>query len=338
MKALVERPPHDVRDDHGSHGSSDRFGPTPSANLPGSESANISGLSSWTEILKTWLDACRVHQWCKNTLVFVPLLTSHQFSTQNVTSAAFAFIAFSLCASAIYLLNDLVDLKADREHPRKRHRALASGRLSKTAALTAIPILLTGSAAVAFAVSRSFALILLSYLVVTIAYSFYLKRLAIVDIIALASFYTLRIIGGAVAIDVLLSQWLLVFSIFIFTSLALIKRYAELVARQAAALPDPTDRDYRVSDAAMVGALAAGSGLNAVTILTLYLSSPNALDIYSRPALLWLLVPLLIYWVARALIMAHRNEMHHDPVVFTFSDRASRIAALCMVNTVLVAI
>jgi 4-hydroxybenzoate polyprenyltransferase len=179
---------------------------------------------------------------------------------------------------------------------------------------------------------------LAAYFVLTSAYTFYLKRLVIVDIVVLASLYTMRIVAGAVAISVPLSEWLLIFSIFIFTSLALIKRYAELAISRETSLPDATNRDYGISDMQMAAALAAASGMNAITIICLYLSSPAVRTLYRTPELLWLLVPLLIHWVSRALMLAHRGKMNHDPIVFAFHDGPSRVTALLMVMTVLSAI
>ena len=288
--------------------------------------------------LGVWFDALRVHQWTKNALVFVPLLTSHQFSPANFLSVALAFAAFSLCASSVYLLNDLVDLKSDRAHPSKRLRAIASGKLSRARATTAIPFLLGAAILTALIVSAAFTATLLGYFALTTAYTFYLKRLVILDIIVLAGLYTLRIVAGAVVIQVYLSEWLLIFSIFIFTSLALIKRHAELAMRQQASLADAGNRDYGVGDMQIVAALAAASGMNAITIMSLYLSSPAVLALYHRPALLWLLDPLVIYWIARALMLAHRRQMNHDPIVFALRDGPSRIVGLLMVMVVLAAI
>jgi 4-hydroxybenzoate polyprenyltransferase len=285
-----------------------------------------------------WISGLRVHQWAKNALVLVPLLTSHQFSTTNSLNATLAFAAFSLCASAVYLLNDLVDLEADRAHPTKRFRVVASGQLPSEVAAAAIPFLLLVAAMTALTVSSAFAGMLATYFVLTSAYTFYLKRLVVVDIVVLASLYTMRIVAGAVAISVPLSEWLLLFSIFIFTSLALIKRYAELSINREASLPDAANRDYGFGDMQMVGALAAASGMNAIVIICLYLSSPAVRTLYRTPELLWLLVPLLIHWVSRALMLAHRGKMSHDPIVFAFQDGPSRVTALLMVVTVLAAI
>jgi 4-hydroxybenzoate polyprenyltransferase len=295
--------------------------------------AQASGFS-----LSVWGSALRVYQWAKNALVFVPLLTSHQFSTASGIKAMSAFVAFSMCASAVYLLNDLVDLEADQAHPTKRFRAIASGQLPAGMAAAAIPFLLLLALMTALTVSPAFAGMLAAYFVLTSAYTFYLKRLVIVDVVVLASLYTIRIIAGAVAIDVPLSEWLLIFSIFIFTSLALIKRYAELSIRREASLPDASNRDYGVGDMQIVAALAAASGLNAITIICFYLSSPSVRTLYHKPVLLWLLVPLMVHWVSRALMLAHRGKMNHDPIVFAFRDGPSRVATLLMIVTVLAAI
>lgn len=307
---------------------------------PSTVSERVDGEASlrWSTSLKTWLDALRVHQYAKNTLVFVPVLTSHQFSASAFISAALAFIAFSLCASGAYLLNDVVDLKSDRAHPIKRNRPISAGSLSVSSALVAVPCLWLASAAVALMVSSSFLAVIAAYLATTLAYSLYFKKKVLVDIVVLSALYTLRIFGGAVAIEVYLSEWLMIFSLFIFTSLALIKRYAEMALHLEDGLQAPSSRDYRTSDVNIIGALAAASGFNAITVLSLYVSSEIAIQAYSRPWMLWLLNPLLLYWIGRALIAAHRQEMREDPLVYTFKDRSSRIAILIMMCTVLAAI
>jgi 4-hydroxybenzoate polyprenyltransferase len=287
---------------------------------------------------RTWLNALRVHQYAKNTLVFVPALTSHQINLASLGSAFLAFLALSACASSAYLLNDLFDLAADRQHPTKRHRAIASGDLPISSALIAIPLLWIVSAAAGLCISGTFVAVLGAYLATTIAYSLYLKKKMLVDIVTLAGLYTIRIVGGAVAIGVYISEWLMIFSLFIFTSLALIKRYSELAMRQGSRLSDPANRDYRISDLQIVGAMAAASGMNAITVFSLYVSSPTVAQMYSRPWMLWLLNPLLLYWISRALMLAHRQAMHDDPIVYTFKDNASRIVVVAMMCIVLAAI
>jgi 4-hydroxybenzoate polyprenyltransferase len=290
--------------------------------------------TSW----RSWLNALRVHQYAKNTLVFVPALTSHQLNLSSLGSAVLAFLAFSACASSAYLLNDLFDLAADRHHPTKRLRAIASGDLPIVSALIAIPLLWIVSAAAGLCISGMFVAVLGAYLATTIVYSLSLKRKMLVDIVALAALYTVRILGGAIAVGVFLSEWLTIFSLFIFTSLALIKRYSELRMRQGFGLSNPANRDYRISDLRIIAAMAAASGMNAITVLSLYASSPAVAQMYTRPWMLWLLSPLLLYWIGRALMLAHRQEMPDDPIVYTFKDSASRIIVGAMMCVVLAAI
>jgi 4-hydroxybenzoate polyprenyltransferase len=288
--------------------------------------------------LRTWLGALRVYQYAKNTLVFVPLITSHQFNLASLANAVLAFVAFSAAASSAYLLNDILDLNADRNHPTKRDRAIASGRLPIASALTAVPFLATAALVAAAAISWSLLATIVAYLVITVAYSLQLKKMLLVDIIALAGLYTTRILGGAIAINVHLSEWLLIFSLFVFTSLALTKRYGELAMRQGAGLADPVNRDYRVGDLGIVAVLAGACGMNAITIFSLYISSPAVTSMYRSPGLLWLLNPLLLYWIGRALMIAHRQEMHDDPIVYTFKDWPSRVTIVLMTCIALAAI
>jgi 4-hydroxybenzoate polyprenyltransferase/phosphoserine phosphatase len=287
---------------------------------------------------RTWARMLRVHQYAKNALIFVPLLTSHLFTVETLTQALIAFVAFSLCASSIYILNDLVDLQDDRRHRTKCRRPLACGAVPLMHGLIAIPILFLSSVALAATVSLPFLGVLLGYFALTTAYSFALKRMMIVDVITLAGLYSVRVIGGAVATGIVISEWLLAFCMMIFMSLALIKRYVELAARRDANLPDPTSRDYKNSDLDIIAALAAGAGFNAVTIFTLYISSEAINGLYTRPQILWLVGPLLMYWIARALILASRRLMDDDPVVFAIKDKVSLMTFGATALLVLVAI
>lgn len=288
--------------------------------------------------LKTWAQALRVYQYAKNTLVFVPAITAHQMNLATLGYALLAFLAFSACASGAYLMNDLLDLSADRQHPTKRHRALAAGRLPMSSALLAIPALWLLAVAASLCISPLFLGVLGGYLATTIAYSLVLKRKMLVDVVTLAGLYTLRIIAGAVGVGVVLSEWLLIFSLFVFTSLALIKRFSELSMRESAGLADPSNRDYRITDLHIIGAMAAASAMNAVTVFSLYVSSSAVTPLYSRPWMLWLLNPLLLYWFGRALMMAHRREMPDDPILYTFRDGASRTTVAAMICIMLAAI
>jgi 4-hydroxybenzoate polyprenyltransferase/phosphoserine phosphatase len=285
--------------------------------------SDVDHLPSANPTLKTWAKLLRVHQYAKNALVLVPLFTSHLFTVETVAQALVALVAFSLCASSVYIVNDLVDLQADRAHRSKCSRPLACGAIPLAHGVVAAPLLFLSAVVVASTVSLSFLGVLLGYFALTTAYSFVLKRMMLVDVITLAGLYSIRVFGGAVAIEVAVSKWLLAFCIMMFMSLALIKRYVELAARRDANLPDPSSRDYRTSDLDMVAALAAAAGFNAITVFALYISSDSVNALYSRPELLWLVGPLLLYWIARALMLASRRMMDDDPVVFALKDRVS---------------
>jgi 4-hydroxybenzoate polyprenyltransferase/phosphoserine phosphatase len=292
------------------------------------EAADASALvlESQSGRLRAWMKLLRVHQWVKNALVFVPIFASHRFDFGSAVEATIAAIAFSLAASSIYILNDLVDLDADRRHRSKRRRPLAAGTVSIRQAVIVAPVLFVSALAIGSLVSIAFVAVLLVYLAATTAYTFYLKRKMMVDIVTLASLYTLRVIAGTVAIGAVPSEWILAFSMFIFTAMALIKRYVELAARVDAGLPDPTNRDYRTSDLNVLGALAAASGLNAVTVFALYISSDTVHRLYRHPHALWLICPILLYWIGRALIMAERRLMDDDPILFALKDRNSLLS------------
>lgn len=287
---------------------------------------------------KVWLKALRVHHYVKNLLVFVPVLTAHQFAPEPILRSTIAFLAFCACASATYILNDILDLKEDRTHPGKRDRPFASGHIPISVGLLMIPTLLLAAFGLAAAVSLEFVVVIVGYFVLAAGYSFYLKRKMLIDTVVLAMLYLMRIIGGAVAINVTVSEWLFAFSICVFTSLALIKRYVELCVRSDHGLAGPANRDYRIGDIDIVAALAAATGMNAVTIFALYVSSPIVQTLYSRPRLLWLICPILLYWIGRALLMAHRRQMHDDPIVFALRDRASAVAIGLILLIVIAAI
>lgn len=286
---------------------------------------------------RTWMKMLRVHQYAKNALVFVPLLTSHSYSLGAIASALMAFLVFSLCASSVYILNDLVDLDSDRKHPTKRNRPFANGAIPLVTGMIAFPVLLVASFALAFATSVYLAGVLGLYFVLALAYSIDFKRRMIVDVVTLAMLYTIRVIAGAAAIPVMLSEWLLAFSMFIFTCLALVKRYTELAVRIDDDLPNPSNRNYKLTDISVVGMLAAASGLNSVTIFALYISSPDVMGLYRHPQLLWLSCPILIYWIGRILILAHRRIVHDDPIVFALRDRNSYLAAALLLAIILLA-
>ena len=279
-----------------------------------------------------WLRALRVHQWVKNTLMFVPLILAHKVGdTDRLATLVMAFMAFNLVASSVYILNDLLDLAADRAHPRKCKRPFASGHLPLGAGLALWPVLLVVGFALALFASPLFAAVLALYYGLTVAYSFELKRRALVDVFALASLYTLRIIAGAVAADVALSPWLLGFSIFIFLSLAIVKRVAELHTLHARGVNDPAGRGYNHADLAMLEMLGVAAGYASVVVLALYVSAPESRLLYSHHQFLWLFAPLVLFWISRVWLVTHRSEMHDDPIVFAMKDGPSRFVGLAAV-------
>lgn len=289
--------------------------------------------------LRIWLKSLRLHQWLKNLLVFLPLLAAHRlFDARALWHAAAAFFVFGVCASGVYLLNDLLDLRADRRHPHKRKRPFASGKLPLIAGLIAAPILTLAAFAAAFFLSRRFALVLLAYYILTLSYSFKLKRIVMLDVVLLAALYTLRIIAGAAAIGTGLSFWLLAFSMFLFLSLAMLKRYTELHGLRMREGDNAHGRGYGVEDLTLVQSLGGASGYLSVLVLALYINSTASEMLYRHPQVLWLLCPLLLYWISRVWIVAHRGAMHDDPVIFAVVDPVSRVLLVIAALIVLGAI
>jgi len=272
------------------------------------------------------LRAMRPHQWLKNLLVLVPLLAAHHYdSALGVMQALLAFVVFSLTASSVYLLNDLVDVGDDRHHARKRRRPFASGQLSLMAGWLAWPLLLAAGAGLAvMGLPPRFLGALAVYFVLTLAYSFRLKQVPVVDVLSLAALYTLRIVAGAFAVSVELSFWLLSFSMFVFLSLAFIKRYSELYAARQAGQSQPLrGRGYIQQDLELVSSLGSNAGYIAVLVLAFYIQDGHTARLYAHPTLIWLACPLMLYWISRAWLIAHRGQMHDDPIVFAIKDRAS---------------
>ncbi len=273
---------------------------------------------------RTVLKSLRPHQWAKNLLVFVPLVTAGQlFSISADLRALLAAILFSLVASAIYQVNDILDIDADRTHETKRNRPLAAGTLSiPFAAILASVMLAMATAASLLVLGPKFTLILFIYLVLTLAYSFRLKAAMIIDVITLAALYTIRIIAGAEAIDVYLSSWLFLFSIFFFLSLGYLKRYTEL-----ATATEPSrllkGRGYVASDLQIVAMSGVSTGMVSILVMALFIDDPDNLAVYAEPALLWLLPLALLYWINRIWMMAQRGQVDGDPVSFAVRDPRS---------------
>ncbi len=274
---------------------------------------------------RDYLHALRPHHWIKNGLVFLPLASVHRFFDFDLLErATLAFIAFNLCASSVYLLNDLLDLPADRCHPRKKNRRLASGRIRLGHALLMMPLLLVAGFAIAWRLSPGVAGVLALYCVVMIGYSMKLKDLAIVDVLVLAAGYAMRVAAGSLAVDIKVSAWLLTFCMFLFFSLALIKRYSELVTLESTAGAEVHARGYLGVDKVFLVAQGIASGYLAVLVLALYTNSEISQRLYARHNLFWAICLILLYWVSYLWMMAERGRIHVDPVVFALTDRGSR--------------
>lgn len=286
--------------------------------------------------LKAILRAMRPHQWAKNALGFVPLITSHQLGDVRKLTAAFtAFLAFGFCASAVYVINDLLDIESDRAHPRKRLRPFAAGDLSVPAGVVLASTLLALAAIGAIATaSVPFVYVLLIYVLTTTAYSTRLKREPVVDVFVLASLYVLRLFGGAVVTGVVISNWLLGFALFIFLSLAFVKRYTELVG-QGGNMPG---RGYSAADNAWMASIGISAGYMAVVILALYVDSSDVAALYTHPRFLWLLCPVILFWITRMWFRACRQQMDDDPVLEALRDPASYACALTVGAALLAAL
>lgn len=283
-----------------------------------------------------YIKMIRVHQWLKNLLVGVPLASAHLLgSGESVGLAVLAFFAFSLCASAVYLVNDLLDLDADRQHIRKRNRPLAAARIPVHYAALMAPVLLTASVAISLALPPAFLLVLTGYFAMTLAYSLRLKRQVVVDVILLAALYTTRIVAGAVAVGVTPSFWLLAFSMFLFLSLAIVKRYSEMRVTLEQSKQTAAGRGYAVGDLPVLLSLGVSAGMAAVLVLALYINDPDTRRLYPATVWLWFVPPLILYWVSRVWMKTHRGEIDDDPVVFAVRDWQSlltvALAGVCFV-------
>jgi 4-hydroxybenzoate polyprenyltransferase len=288
--------------------------------------------------IRLWLRALRVHQWFKNLLLFVPLLTAFSFQEiDKLLAIMLAFLAFSLTASATYIGNDLWDLDSDRVHPRKKYRPFASAQIPILKGIALAVGLLMLGLVLAVNVSLNFFWMLLLYLVVTTLYTWILKAYVLIDVLVLSLLYTLRIIAGSVAVEVPTSSWLLAFSVFIFFSLALVKRCSELVTLQQRGREATHGRDYRTTDLVVLWPLGVGSALSAVVVFGLFINAAETQARYASPQGLWLVAIGLIYWLARLWIKTARGEMHDDPLVFAVRDFGSRITILAMIAAMLAA-
>lgn len=274
--------------------------------------------------LRALVRSLRPHQWSKNLLLALPAVAAHElFSWEVVLTLAAGFAAFSALASAVYTLNDLIDLPNDRAHPSKRHRPLASGELSIPLALAAVAVLVVVSGLIAWGLPPTFQALLVVYAVVTTAYSVVLKQRPILDVITLAGLYTIRVVAGAALVSVTLSQWFLAFSVFFFFSLAIVKRVVELGGRAEAVSSRLPGRGYQVDDIPVLTSLGATAVMGSALVYCLYITGTEIGELYRQPDLLWVGLPILLYWQSRLWLLVGRDALHEDPVIFALTDRIS---------------
>jgi len=270
-----------------------------------------------------FLKAIRLHQWAKNVLLILPLLLSHNVNLHTIIPALAAFLCFSFIASANYLVNDLLDIESDRRHLKKRFRPFAAGDLSVSGGLAIAAVLIAASCAVLPRLPAVFGLWLLLYAVTTSTYSFYLKRIPLVDVLVLSGLYTLRMLAGGAATGTQISPWLSSLAIFLFLSLAMVKRFSELANLGDRGIASSHGRGYMVGDLEQIRAFGTASAYAAVVVFALYISRPDVYALYRHPGRLWLIVPLMLYWLSRVWLLASRGELDEDPVVFAIRDRVS---------------
>ena len=309
----------------------------------------VTSFEARTPVLRSWLRAVRLHQWAKNVLIFVPLLLAHAWNAATLTGAGVAFFSFGMCASATYIINDLLDIEADRRHPRKRRRPFAAGDISPISGVLMVVALMLAALALAIALPQIFTNMrggydlsqpykflewLGIYTVTTLTYSLYLKRTLLWDVFVLSGLYTVRILAGSAATDVAVSAWLAGFSVFFFLSLAFVKRFSELEALRERGVAVTNGRGYLVSDLEQLRALGTGAMYAAVVVLTLYINNPENTKLYQHIARLWLVVPVMLLWLSRVWMLASRGEMHDDPVVFAITDKRSLLLGVLMAAVV----
>jgi 4-hydroxybenzoate polyprenyltransferase len=289
-------------------------------------------------LLRTLRKALRLHQWAKNALIFLPLVLAHTLAGSRVLSAVVAFFCFSLCASATYILNDLLDIEADRRHPRKRYRPFASGDMAaKSGVLIAGGFLLLSLAA-AFTLPSGFLAYLVLYLVTTLSYSFYFKRIVLIDVMLLSGLYTIRLLAGSEAESVMISPWLAGFSIFLFLSLAMVKRFSEMQNLRTAGNAPSNGRGYLTSDIEQLRAFGTSAAYAAVVVFSFYISSLSGLKLYQHPQRLWLITPLMIFWLSRVWLLASRGELDEDPVIFAVTDKLSLLIGVAVATIAVFAV
>jgi 4-hydroxybenzoate polyprenyltransferase len=284
------------------------------------------------------LKATRPHQWAKNVLLLVPLLLAHDLRASDIYRVLLAFLCFSLCASGTYLVNDLLDIEADRRHPKKRRRPFASGDLKATTGVALAIVLLAAAFAGAMLLPSAFLTLLIGYVATTLSYSLFLKRVVLVDVILLSGLYALRLLAGGAAVDVAISPWLTGFSLFLFLSLAIVKRFSELQNTRARGHVPSNGRGYLLVDIEQLRSFGTASAYASVVVFSLYISGHDVAGLYTHAARLWLITPFMILWISRVWLLAGRGELDEDPVIFALTDRMSLLIGFFVMIIALTAI
>jgi 4-hydroxybenzoate polyprenyltransferase len=291
-----------------------------------------------SRVLSSLLKAIRPHQWTKNLLIFLPLLLAHIVAAPRLTAAIIAFASFCFCASSAYIVNDLLDVDADRRHAQKRHRPFASGDLDAFTGLAVVVAFLALAFLGARLLPSQFLAWLVLYLLTTTAYSAILKRYALIDVLVLSGLYTLRLLAGATATGTHISPWLAGFSVFLFLSLAFVKRFAELENLSTRGGIPRNGRGYLLTDLNQLRSFGTSSAFAAVVVCANYISSHEVVMLYQHAERLWLIMPLMILWLCRVWLLASRGLLNEDPIVFALTDRQSLLIGAAVVAVVLLAI
>lgn len=308
------------------------------SSLPNSK-VILTGMSKQSSAIPAIIRQLRPHQWVKNLLLFVPIfLAHHLLDADALLHVVLGVVCFSLAASAIYTINDIADVESDRQHPQKRHRPVAAGEISVGSAwLTAVVLLAATAGLSSLMMPPAFAIWMIVYVAATLAYTYVFKKMVLVDVLVLAGLYTLRVAAGGAAAAVVVSPWLLAFGLFLFTSLAFLKRHAELSATIEREGRHISGRGYHVGDVHFILVAGPSLGFLALLVFTLYLQSPEVRQLYPNPNVMWALVPCMMYWISRLWLKAHRGEMHEDPILYAVRDGASYAVAAIILGIITLA-
>ena len=282
-------------------------------------------------IFFNYLKVIRTYQWIKNILVFVPMFAAHQLTKDNFIDSSLAFIAFCLIASSVYVINDLFDLNADRAHPIKKLRPFAIGTIPIKNGLIIFLLLFVPGIVISFIIEFYFFLLVLIYFTLSFLYSIVFKKKVILDICILGILYTFRIVGGGFTTEIQLSFWLLAFSIFLFLSLAAIKRQSELVDLKNRKRINIIGRGYLTNDLPIISTIAISSGFISVLLAGLYINSPDVLALYSKPWTLGVASIILLFWIMNIVFASSRGLVNDDPIIYAIKDNTSRVCFIAII-------